>query len=223
MQGALGCSEPAGQHLGVMGQNRSMQIISTLRGGLAVAAVLLSTTLATAQTGSSGSSGSAPDYDPSGAPGRQTLSDLKRHYGIRLKASNSYCSLPKGTITGKEAGWDCTLWYVDKDSRARFLMIPVDSVQYRTLPDGSVVREAYSIEGRCERVLSVFFSIAQFLYAGQPMEQSGFGGGVRAEDVMGELRVTRRQKLSGGDAVSLMTMNFRDQRCELRHSVEMSG
>lgn len=96
----------------------------------------------TAQTGSSGSSGSAPDYDPSGAPGRQTLSDLKRHYGIRLKASNSYCSLPKGTITGKEAGWDCTLWYVDKDSRARFLMIPVDSVQYRTLPDGSVIRRA---------------------------------------------------------------------------------
>ncbi len=206
-----------------MGQNRSMQIIQMLRGGLAVATVLISTTLATAQTGTAGSPGSTPDYDPSGAPGRQTLSDLKRHYGIRLKASNSHCSLPKGTITGKEAGWDCTLWYVDKDSRARFLMIPVDSVQYRTRPDGSVVREVYSIEGSCERVLSVFFSIAQFLYEGQPVEQSGYRGGVRAEDVMGDLRVTRKHKLAGGEALSLMTLDFQDQRCALRHSVEMSG
>lgn len=185
---------------------------------LAGAAVIgaLTSTLALAQVDPLSLLGPARDFDLNGTPGRATLAELKKHYGSRLKASNYLCSLPQSAALRQPTAWDCTVWHVDKP---RYFLVPVDSLQYRTLPDGTVVSESYGVDGNCERALTAFFSIAS-IYSNQPAEQAGYLGS--EEDAMGSIKVQKRFKSPKFEVDGALSLELRGRKCTMFHSMEIA-
>lgn len=170
-----------------------------------------------AQTDSLALLNSGAPSDPNGTPGRNTLAELKKHYAGRLRADNYLCGLREDAALRKPKHWDCTVWRVDKP---RYVLLPVDQLEYRVLPDGMVVSEVYSVDGSCEKALTAYFNFAA-IYAKGEMEQVGHLG--LPENTTGSITVSKKYKASKSlsfDLVSSMTLEMRDRRCRMWHTMQ---
>lgn len=138
-----------------------------------------------------------------------TVPVLRQYYGAKLVEDRYLCGLGTKAFLRQPAHWDCVVYRV---RNVKWGDVPMDSVRYRTLPNGDVISVVWMREGDCNKALETLFSIKGHLFNGvSPAEFAG--AQIRTDPIVAVGHIAFKKSFHGHELGA--RLDYEDAKCQI--------